>query len=54
MNNLIGSSIIAILQNLIASFLAVVFGIAFTQLSAVIGTNTCTGDGTSLSRRRKR
>jgi hypothetical protein len=32
MNNLIGSSIIAILQNLIASFLAVVFGIAFTQL----------------------
>ena len=31
MNDLIGSSIIAILQNLIASFLAVVFGIAFTQ-----------------------
>ncbi len=31
MDNLIGSSIIAILQNLIASFLAVVFGIAFTQ-----------------------
>jgi hypothetical protein len=32
MNNLIEISIIAILQNLIASFLAVVFGIAFTQL----------------------
>jgi hypothetical protein len=31
MNDLIGNSIIAILQNLIASFLAVVFGIAFTQ-----------------------
>lgn len=31
MNNLIGDSIIAILQNLIASFLAVVFGIGFTQ-----------------------
>ena len=31
MNELIGSSIIAIVQNLIASFLAVVFGIAFTQ-----------------------
>ena len=31
MNDLIGSSILAILQNLIASFLAVVFGIAFTQ-----------------------
>lgn len=32
MGNLIGSSIIAILQNLIASFLAVVLGIGFTQL----------------------
>ena len=31
MNDLVGSSILAILQNLIASFLAVVFGIAFTQ-----------------------
>jgi hypothetical protein len=31
MNDLIWSSIIAISQNLIASFLAVVFGIAFTQ-----------------------
>jgi len=31
MNDIIWSSIIAILQNLIASFLAVVFGIAFTQ-----------------------
>lgn len=32
MNNLVESSIIAILQNLIASFLAVVLGIAFSRL----------------------
>lgn len=32
MSSLIENSIIAIMQNLVASFLAVVFGIAFTQL----------------------